>query len=122
VQTGFEIQVMNGKGTGMHDFGAIYDLVAPKKNNLKPAGEWNAVEITADGPHIKVAVNGEPVAEINCDEWPEPGKRPDGSSHKFRMAVKDFPRKGYLGFQDHGHKVWYRNVRILERKSPAAGE
>ena len=29
-------------------------------------------------------------------------------------AVKDFARSGYLGFQDHGHKVWYKNVKLLK--------
>ncbi len=29
-------------------------------------------------------------------------------------AVKDFARSGYLGFQDHGQKVWYKNVKVLE--------
>lgn len=112
VQTGFEVQVMNSSGSGLHDFGAIYDLVPPSKNNLKPAGEWNSVTITCRGPHITVEVNGEKVAEMNCDEWTEPGKRPDGSGHKFRRAIKDFPRSGYLGFQDHGDKVWFRNVKL----------
>lgn len=116
VQTGFEVQVMNSKGKGRHDFGAIYDLVAPSKNNLKPTGEWNAVEIKCVGPHISVKVNGEQVAAMNCDKWTVPGKRLDGSKHKFRKAIKDFPRKGYLGFQDHGAKVWYRNVKVLELK------
>jgi hypothetical protein len=114
VQTGFEVQVMHGKGTSRHDFGAIYDLVAPSKNPTKPTGEWNAVEIKCQGPHISVKVNGETVATLNCDKWTAPGKRPDGSKHKFRKAIKDFPRKGYLGFQDHGAKVWFRNVKVLE--------
>lgn len=114
VQTGFEVQVLNSKGKGRHDFGAIYDLVPPKKNNLKPTGEWNSVEIKAVGPHIAVKVNGEVVSEINTEEWTVPGRRPDGSRHKFKSAIKDFPRKGYLGFQDHGAKVWFRNVKILD--------
>ena len=29
-------------------------------------------------------------------------------------AIKDFAQKGYLGFQDHGNKVWYKNVKLLE--------
>ncbi|HEY2841707.1 MAG TPA: DUF1080 domain-containing protein [Pirellulales bacterium] len=115
VYTGLEMQVMAGKGTGMHDFGAIYDLVPPTKNNSK-ADDWNAIEIRAQGPLITVKVNGEEVSKINCDEWPEKGKRPDGSKHKFGAAVKDFPRTGYLGFQDHNHKAWYKNVKLLELK------
>ncbi len=114
VQTGFEVQVMNSKGKGRHDFGSIYDLVAPKKNNIKPTGEWNSVEIRCKGPYISVKVNGELVASMNCDKWTEPGKRLDGSRHKYKNAIKDFPRKGYLGFQDHGAKVWFRNVKILD--------
>ncbi|MBT6157872.1 MAG: DUF1080 domain-containing protein [Planctomycetaceae bacterium] len=114
VQTGFEVQVLNSKNKGMHDFGAIYDLVPPSKNNLKPTGQWNAVEIACKGPHISVTVNGEQVAKINCDKWTVPGKRLDGSKHKFRNAVKDFPRNGHLGFQDHGAKVWFKNVKLLD--------
>jgi hypothetical protein len=52
---------------------------------------------------------------MNCDEWTEAGKGPDGRKNKFEKAARDFPRKGYLGFQDHGHKVWFKNVKILEQ-------
>ena len=66
-------------------------------------------------------VNGKLVAEMNCDDFDEPGVCPDGKKHKFKLggkprAVKDFARTGYLGFQDHGHKVWYKNVKLLELK------
>jgi hypothetical protein len=113
VYTGLEVQIFDG-GTGMHDFGAIYDLVPPSKDATKPIGEWNAVEITCKGPHIKVVVNGQEVASMNCDELDKPGLRADGSQHKFKIAIKDMPRRGYLGFQDHGHKVWYKNVKLRE--------
>ncbi len=128
VHTGFEIQVMSGEGTGKHDFGAIYDLASTSKNAGKPTGEWNTVEIRCEGPKIQVQVNGEQVSSINCDDFDQPGLCPDGEKHKYKLnkqprAVKDFARKGYLGFQDHGHKVWYKNVKLLElndAKSPAS--
>ena len=113
VYTGLEIQIYNG-GTGLHNFGAIYDLVPPSKNVVKPVGEWNHVEITCRGPNVEVAVNGETIAKLNCDELDQPGLRADGTKHKFKVAVKDLPRRGYLGFQDHGNKVWYKNVKLLE--------
>jgi hypothetical protein len=117
VQTGFEIQISSHAGTSYHDFGAIYDLATPKTAKLNPTGEWNSVTITGRGPEISVEVNGEIVCKMNCDEFTEVGKRPDGTQHKFNkggIAVKDFPRRGYLGFQDHGHKVWFKNVKLRE--------
>lgn len=121
VHTGFEIQVMAGDKTGKHEMGAIYDLVSTSKNAGKKTGEWNSFEIRCQGPRITVTLNGEQVSEINADNFIEPGLCPDGQKHKFKLnkeprAVKDFARKGYLGFQDHGHKVWYKNVKLLELK------
>lgn len=120
VYTGFEVQVHTGEGTRMHDFGAIYDLVAPSKNMSKGAGEWNHVEIRCEGPHFSVKVNGEVVAEMNADEFDEPGLRPDGTKHKFGKAIKDMPREGFIGFQDHGQPVWFKNVKLLDlsREAP----
>ena len=115
VFTGLEIQVGAG-GKGKHDFGAIYDLVAPTKNVAKGPGEWNHVEITCQGPTVIVVANGEEIARMNADDFKEPGLCPDGSKHKFKAAIKDLPRVGHLGFQDHGHMVWFKNVKLLELK------
>ncbi len=119
VNTGFEVQVMSGTKTGKHEFGAIYDLVATTKNNGYDIGEWNTVEVKCDGPHISIKVNGEEVAAMNCEAFNQPGLCPDGEQHKYKLngeprAVKDFARSGYLGFQDHGHKVWYKNVKLMK--------
>lgn len=121
VHTGFEVQVMAGNKTGKHEMGAIYDLATTTKNAGNADGEWNSIEIRCQGPHISVIVNGEKVSEINCDDFTEPGLCPDGQKHKFKLnkeprAVKDFARAGFLGFQDHGHKVWYKNIKLLELK------
>ncbi len=121
VHTGFEIQVASGKGVGKHAFGAIYDLVPTTVSKGKETGEWNTLEIRCKGPHIAIKLNGEQVACMNCDDFDKPGVCPDGQRHKYRLngkprAVKDFARSGYLGFQDHGQKVWYKNVKLLELK------
>lgn len=111
---GLEVAVDDTTSSGRHDTGAIYDLVAPCRNAMKPVGEWNHAVITADGPRIIVELNGEQVATMNLDEWPEKARRPDGSEHKFsEKAWKDHPRVGYIGLQDHGSPCWYKNIKLL---------
>lgn len=99
-------------------YGAIYDLARPSKNMLRGnLWGWHTVEIRCKGPHITVVIDGETVTKMNCDEFTEKFKRPDGRKHKFNFAIKDLPRRGYIGFQDHGQKVWYKNVKIKELKN-----
>jgi type 1 glutamine amidotransferase len=115
VQTGIEMQVLDsyGKaGADKHDCGAIYDCLAPSRNAVKPSGEWNTLRLVCRGPRIEVVMNGLKIIDMNLDDWKEAGQNPDGSANKFRTAYKDMPRAGYIGFQDHGSPVWYRNIRI----------
>jgi hypothetical protein len=112
VDSGLEAQVSSSTKPGLNNFASLYDLVAPAQDATRGPGEWNAIEIRCDGPLVTVSVNGQKVTSINCDEWDEPGKRPDGSRHKFRKAIKDFPREGYIGLQDHGHDVWFKNIKL----------
>ncbi|MBM4039506.1 MAG: DUF1080 domain-containing protein [Planctomycetes bacterium] len=116
VQTGIEIQIHDtvGKAPSKHGCCAIYDIQAPSKNAEKPVGEWNRLAITCNDNKIEVVLNGEKVNEMDLDQWTEPGKNPDGSKNKFKTAYKDMPRKGHIGFQDHGKAVWYRNIKIKE--------
>ena len=109
---GIEMAIDDTTTAGFVDTGALYDLSKPSRNLMKPVGEWNHVEITCDGPMISIVLNGEKVNSINLDEWTEPGKRPDGSEHKFGKVMASHPRKGYIGLQDHGSPCWYRNIRI----------
>ena len=109
---GIEIAIDDTKTAGYVDTGAFYDLVKPKKNAMKPVGEWNHIVITSDHNRMSVVLNGEPVSQIDLDEFREPNKRPDGSAHKFDVAYKDHPRKGYIGLQDHGSDCWFRDIKL----------
>jgi hypothetical protein len=109
---GIEIAIDDTKGNGFHDTGALYDLVKPTRNAMKPAGEWNLLEITCDGPRLEVVLNGERVTTADLSQFTEPNKRPDGSAHKFDTAFRDHPRRGYIGLQDHGSPCWFKNIKI----------
>ncbi len=116
---GMEIQVLDSFGKekpGVHDSGANYDVLAPSKNMMKAPGEWNRFVITARGNRIQVALNGEQVLDQDLNRWTEAGKNPDGTTNKFKTAYKDMPRAGHIELQEHGSRVWFRNIRIRELK------
>ena len=116
VYTGIEIQVCNSygrnrlskKGTA----GAIYDCLEPSKNMINEPGQWNRCILTCKGSNINVVLNDEQIIDMNLERWTTPHKNPDDTDNKFGRALKDFSRVGYIGLQDHGRPVWYRNVRI----------
>jgi len=110
-----EIQVLGSFGDrkpGKHDLGAMYDCLAPSVAAEKPLGEWNHMVITAKGNSIKITLNDKQIIDADLDKWTEARKNPDGSANKFTTAYKDMAKVGYLGLQDHGAPVWYRNVKI----------
>lgn len=109
---GIEIAIDDTKEAGFHDTGAIYDLVKPVKNAMKPVGEWNQMEIACISNRVEVVLNGEPVTRGDFDLFLEANKRPDGSAHKFDVAYKDHPQRGYIGLQDHGSPCWFKNIKL----------
>lgn len=113
INTCIEVQIHDTTdGTKHGQCGAIYDCLSPSQNVLRPANEWNHLTIIALGNRIKVFMNTVQVIDMDLDLWAEAGKNPQGTPNKFSTAYKDMPREGYIGFQDHGDAVWYRNVRI----------
>ena len=101
VSSGFEIQILDTHGkspVGEHDCGGVIGTAAPAKNMAKPAGEWNRYVITCQGKRLKVELNGAQIIDLELD----------------KSAVRNRPAEGYIGFQDEGKPVWYRNVRIKE--------
>lgn len=115
VNTGIEIQVLDSYGKpnpGKHDCGAVYDIVAPRRNAVRPAGEWNSLSISCRDSHLMAFMNGEKIVDIDLSQWTEAGKNPDGTPNKFKYAYKEMVRPGYIGLQNHGNPVWYRNIKI----------
>ncbi|MEC5126011.1 DUF1080 domain-containing protein [Verrucomicrobiales bacterium BCK34] len=115
VQGGFEIQVASaGIYDGKHVAGSLYGAQAPTESAGKPDGEWNTMTLTANGPMIKVVLNGKTIVEADIDQWTTANMNPDGTKNKFKTPLKDLPRNGHIGFQYHGHPVWFRNVKLKQ--------
>jgi hypothetical protein len=97
---------------GNRKAGSLYDLIPAVPQNCKPAGEWNTIEITSYKGTIVHKQNGEIVLEYHLwtPEWNElvaeskfPSLNPDWAN---------IASEGYIGIQDHGDDVWFRNIRI----------
>lgn len=120
VHQGHEIQLMDNVGFqkthGEKDErklnGSFYDAKAPAANPANPVGEWDTLKLRAVGPNIVCHINGVEVFNVDVNDWPEAGKNPDGTKNKFKGAIKDKPRMGYIGVQNHGQVVWFKDIKI----------
>ena len=119
VHTGLEIQILDTYGKELPldrgDSGALYDMIAPSANALKPAGEWNQMRMRCDGPRVAVELNGVQVVDADLDLFDTPGQNPDGSSNKFKYAWKTMPRAGHIGLQTHAGMGGLSDVKIRFR-------
>ncbi len=113
--TGIEMQVLDNAGHSdakipKHRAGDLYDLISSSPETVKPAGQWNQAEIIANKGKIECYLNGTKVISTNF--WDDNWKKLIAGS-KFK-EFKDFGTftKGHLALQDHGFKVWYRNIKI----------
>lgn len=88
---------------GARASGSIYDVLPPLVQAGKPAKEWNQMEIHLNWPRLRVALNGQIIHDVDM-QWNE----------KLRTRL----RRGYIGFQDIGTPIHYRNIEI--RELPAA--
>jgi hypothetical protein len=107
-RTGMEIQLLDETHPRYKDIkdwqrtGAIYHVKAPEPGHLKPTGEWNAMEITARGPHLVIKLNGATVVDDRLDAHPELNAEHPGLK---RTA-------GLIGLQSHNGRVEFRSIRV----------
>jgi hypothetical protein len=84
--------------------GSIYLVVPAKTGHLKPVGEWNYEEITANGRQITVKLNGATIVDANLDDVKDP------------ETIKAHPgiarTTGHIGLLGHGSLVEFRNMRL----------
>jgi hypothetical protein len=113
--TGPEMQVLDNKCHPdakiiTHRSGDFYDVMASKTENVKPAGEWNAVRIIMKGYKLEQWQNGVKQVKLTLGS-DEINAIVEKSKWKNQ---KDWGKAliGKIGLQDHGDPVWFRNIKI----------
>jgi len=93
--------------------GSLYDLLPAKPQNAKPAGEWNQAGILVYQGTVVFKQNGENVVEFHL--WTDNWKKMCAESQfaDWDMFVNT-AHEGYIGLQDHGNDVWFRNIKLKE--------
>ena len=97
-----------------HLAGSLYDMLPALPQNAKPAGEWNNIVVRIKDGKVTHIQNGVNVCEYTL--WtPEWYKLVENSKFKDWPGFNQGPaRGGFIGLQDHGYDVWFRNIKIRE--------
>lgn len=98
---GMEIQIMDerpGTPLSRHSTTGIYGNLEPLAKADR-SGEWNVLVVRADGPQITAWVNGQLTQQANTARLPE---------------LRHRHPAGWIGFQDHGARIEFRDVRLRE--------
>lgn len=99
---------------------SLYDMIPAVPQNAKPFGEWNKAKILVYKGTVVHAQNGANVLEYHLwtPQWTDMLQKSKFSEEKWPLAFELLNNcggpnhEGYIGMQDHGDDVWFRNIRI----------
>jgi hypothetical protein len=118
-ETGPEFQLIDQENfpwpTPLEDWqihGANYAMYPPKAAPYHPVNEWNRLLLVVDGNHVTQLING--VETVSYEKYSE-----DWTERRNAGKWADYPDygkfdEGYISLQNHGTKLWYRNVKIKQ--------
>ena len=105
---------------GNRQSASLYDMIPAVPQNQNPFGEWNSGSIMVYQGTVVHAQNGVNVLEYHLwtPKWTEMLQASKFSEEAWPLAFELLnnlggdAHEGYIGFQDHGNDVWYRNIRV----------
>ena len=114
-----EVQVLDNENASdnkidSHLAGSLYDMIACDPKTVNPAGSWNKVVIKVKNGDVTHRMNGTKVVNYTLwtSEWDELVQNSKFKS--FPGFTNGIAKEGYIGLQDHGYSIWFRNIKIRE--------
>lgn len=96
---------------GNRKLGSLYDMLPSTTGSaLRPIGEWNTIRIVSKGNHVEHWLNGVKVLEY--DKTSDAYKNAITLSKFKEVNGYGESAKGHLLLQDHGNKVFFKNIKI----------
>jgi len=95
---------------GNRTLASLYDLIPATNKTVHPIGRWNRARIVVRGNHVEHWLNG-----IRVLAYERGGK--EFLAHKAESKFRDLEGfgeapKGHILLQDHGDRVFFRNIKI----------
>ena len=112
VHYGYEVQIDDepekSNEDEYHVTATLYSLTKPLARPGKPGPEWNTMEITLDGPHTVVVLNG-----VKVTDYTE-GQQVPERKFNFEPQRGSRPNEGYMGLQNHSDNdvVFFKEVAV----------
>ena len=97
---------------GNRTLASLYDLIPSRHAPLQDKFGWHTAMVVVDGDHVEHWLDGEKVVEYmrNNQMW---DALVDYSKYRDWPNFGNY-EQGYILLQDHGHQVFFRNIKIKE--------
>jgi len=110
---------------GNRQAGAVYDMIPPVPQPVKPYDNWNKTKIILYKEHVYHFMNdtlildyqlGSPVwkALVDKSKFSKFSADSEKCPDAYELMLKCGEKPGYIGLQDHGYGICFRNIRIKE--------
>ena len=114
-----EVQVLDNENAtdnkiDSHLAGSLYDMLPADPKTVKPAGEWNNIVISVKDGKVTHTQNGVKVVEYTLWTLEWDALVANSKFKTFPGFKEGISKEGYIGLQDHGYTIWFRNIKIRE--------
>jgi len=114
-----EIQILDNEEAtdnkvASHLAGSLYDMIAADPKTVNPVGQWNTIVVKVQNGKATHIQNGVKVVEYELwtPDWDELVE--NSKFRTFPGFIEGISEEGFIGLQDHGYTVWFRNIKIRE--------